>query len=157
MSSEIQIFRLLRGYVRRSEGYWKGMVKKVNPSHFYAYEKFSDALHSLATGPADVRQRLRSAYLHFRVVQKEQLPVQLQSDYQWVLDQLTRFEPAISRNGEVVRGPVEETLSRIRNSTGTKIAERILSIYHQLNWLYMEGSESPNKADSADATSRVDD
>ncbi len=129
----------------------------MNPSYFYAYEKFNDALHSLATGPDDVRQRLLSAYLHFRPVRKRHLPENLQNDYQWVLNQLTKFEPVIGRDGKVLRGPVEETLSRIRNSTGSKIAERILSIYHQLNWLYMEDSESPNKANSADAKSRAAD
>lgn len=117
------------------------MVTKVNLNYFYAYEKFNDALYSLATGPYDVRQRLRSAYWHFRPVNKKHLPEQLHDDYQWVLNQLTRFEPVIGRDGKVLRGAVEETLNRIRNSTGSKIAERILHIYHKLNWLYMEGKE----------------
>lgn len=115
----------------------------MNPNYFYAYEKFSDALYSLATGPYDVRQRLRSAYWHLRPVNKKHLPEHLHDDYQWVLNQLTRFEPATGRDGKVLRGAVEETLSRIRNTTGSKIAERILHIYHQLNWLYMEGKEKP--------------
>lgn len=113
----------------------------MNPNYFYAYEKFRDALHSLATGPDDVRKRLRSAYLHFQPVHKKYLPEQLQNDYLWVLNQLTRFGPVIGRDGEVLRGAVEETLNRIRNTTGSKIAERILQIYHQLNWLYMDGEE----------------
>ena len=119
------------------------MVTEVNPSYFYAYEKFNDALHSLATGPDNVRQRLRFAYLHFQPVCKKHLPDQLQNDYQWVLNQLTRFGPVIGRDGKVLRGAVDETLNRIRNSTGSKIAERILHIYHQLNWLYMEGEGEP--------------
>jgi len=113
----------------------------VNPDYFYAYEKFMDALHSLATEPYDVRQRLRSAYYHFRPVAKKHLPEQLQDDYQWILNQLTKFNPVIGRDGKVLRGAVEETLNRIHNATGSKIAERILHIYHQLNWLYMEGIE----------------
>jgi hypothetical protein len=116
------------------------MVIKVKADHFYAYEKFNDALHCLATGPDDVRQRLRSAYSCFRPVKKAHLPEHLQDDYQWILDQLTRFEAVYDREGKVVRGSVDETLNRIRNSTGTKIAERILDIYHQLNWLYLEGN-----------------
>ena len=126
-------------------------MTKVNPRYFYAYEKFTDALHSLATGAHDVRQRLRFAYMQFHPVQKRHLPDNLQDDYQWVLTQLTKFGPLVGRDGKVLRGSVEETLNRIRNSTGSKIAERILHIYHQLNWLYMEGSESPNKANPADA------
>lgn len=119
------------------------MVIEVNSSYFYAYEKFNDALHSLATGPDDVRHRLLSAYWHFRPVGKKHLPEQLQNDYQWVLNQLMRFGPIIGRDGKVLRGAVEETLNRIRNSTGSKIAERILQIYHQLNRLYMEGQREP--------------
>ncbi len=115
----------------------------VNPRYFYAYEKFSDAIRSLAIGPGDVRQRLRSAYLHFHPVREKHLPEHLQNDYQWVLQQLTRFGPATGRDGKVLRGSMDETLSRIRNSTGTKIAERILHIYHQLNWLYMEKEREP--------------
>ena len=116
---------------------------EVNSNYFYAYEKFNDALNSLATGPDDVRQRLRSAYWHFRPVGKKHLPVQLQNDFQWILNQLTRFGPIVGRDGKVLCSAVEETLSRIRNSTGSKIAERILHIYHQLNWLYMETETKP--------------
>lgn len=119
------------------------MVTKVNSNYFYAYEKFNDALHSLATGPDDVRQRLRSAYWHFRPAGKKHLPEQLQNDYEWVLNQLTRFGPVVGRDGKVLRSAVDETLNRIRNTTGSKIAERILHIYHQLNWLYMEVKEKP--------------
>ena len=110
----------------------------MKPNYFYACEKFNDALSSLATGPNDVRQRLLSAYWHFHPVKKKHLPEQLHDDYQWVLNQLTRFEPVINRDGKVLRGAIEVTLSRIRNSTGSKIAERILYIYQQLNWVYME-------------------
>jgi len=119
------------------------VVIEVNSNYFYAYEKFNDALNSLATGPDDVRQRLRSAYWHFRPVGKKHLPVQLQNDFQWILNQLTRFGPIVGRDGKVLCSAVEETLSRIRNSTGSKIAERILHIYHQLNWLYMETETKP--------------
>ena len=118
-------------------------MTEVNPSYFYAYEKFNDALHSLATGPSDVRQRLRYAYSHFHTVRNKHLPEQLKIDYKWVLKQLTRFGPVIGRDGNVLRGSVEETLNRIRNSTGSKIAERILHIYHHLNWLYIEGKREP--------------
>ena len=119
------------------------MVTAVKPSYFYAYEKFNDALHSLATGKGDVRHRLWYAYSHFHTVHNKHLPEQLQIDYEWVLKQLTRFGPVIGRDGKVLRGPVEETLNRIHNSTGSKIAERILHIYHHLNWLYNEVNREP--------------
>jgi hypothetical protein len=83
----------------------------------------------------------RIAYLHFHPVAMKHLPEQLQDDYQWILNQLTKFGPVVETDGKVLRGAVEEILNRIRNVTGSKIAERILHIYHQLNCLYMEGIE----------------
>jgi len=119
------------------------VIVEMNPKHFYGYEKFSAAVRSLAIGPGDVRQRLRAAYWHFHPVREEHLPEHLHQDYQWVLHQLTRFGPAIGRDGKALRGSIEETLSRIRNSSGSKIAERILHIYHQLNCLYMHENREP--------------
>jgi hypothetical protein len=114
------------------------VVIEVNSNYFYAYEKFSNALRSLAVGPGDVRRRLHSAYLNFHLVRTKHLPEQLQDDFAWVMHQLTKFGPKIGRDGHLLRGSVDETLSRIRNSTGTKIAERIQHIYLELNRLYME-------------------
>jgi len=129
--------------VAKASGQRERVVIKVNSNYFYAYEKFNDALRNLAVGPGDVRQRLHSAYLNFQPVRKRHLPKQLQNDYQWILNQLTRFGPVIGRDGKVLRSAIEETLIRIRNSTGSIIAERILHIYHELNWLYMENETEP--------------
>lgn len=93
--------------------------------YYFAHEKFIDAVHSLTTGAGDVRSRLRLAYGHFHPVREKNLPDELKDDYSWVMNQLLKF------------GSVSKTLSRIRNSTGIKIAERIWHIYTQLNWLYI--------------------
>ena len=115
----------------------------MDPRHLYAYEKFTSALRSLAIGSGDVRDRLSGAYMHFHPVQKKHLPEDLHSDYEWVKSQLTRFDPVVNSQGEVVRGSVAETLRRIRRSTGVKIAERIFHIYNELNWLYVKQYEEP--------------
>jgi len=119
------------------------MMATMNPNHRYAYEKFSSALGSLAIGPGDVRGRLWAAYLHFHPVREKHLPDDLHEDYQWVLQQLTRYGPARGRDGKIILDSIQETLRRIRNSTGSRIAERILRIYSQLNWLYMEDAREP--------------
>lgn len=115
----------------------------MNPRHFYAYERFTSALRSLAIGSGDVRVRLSGAYMDFHPVKENHLPEDLHSDYEWVIAQLTRFGPVLNGQGEVVRGAVAETLRRIRRSTGVKIAERILHIYTELNWLYIKEREEP--------------
>jgi hypothetical protein len=118
-----------------------GKIKDMNPRHLYAYEKFTSALGTLAVGPGNVRTRLRAAYYHIYSVREEHLPNHLHTDYEWILQQLLRYDPVTDRDGNIIRGSLDETLGRIRNSTGVKIAERILRIYHQLNWLNMEGEQ----------------
>ena len=105
-------------------------------SLMYANEKLTSAVHILAIGQGDVRSRLWHAYLEFHPLRKEDLPVDLQVDYEWILKQLTRYEPnELELNAG--RGVVQATLSRIKNSTGARIAQRIVElsskIEHALN------------------------
>lgn len=106
--------------------------------YFYAYEKFNDALRSLAIGPDDVRHRLRPVFYHLRPLTEKHLPDHLQEDHRWILMQLTRLGPVKDKEGNVIRNALDNTLDRIRNSTGTKIAERIFHIYFELNSLYTD-------------------
>lgn len=107
----------------------------MNSTYKYAYEKFVAALESLATRTGDVRERLAGAYFHFHTVRDKHLPGYLQHDYQWVLKQLMRYDPVVGPDGIVIRNSLDETLRRIRKSTGTKIAKRIFEIYWHLNRL----------------------
>jgi hypothetical protein len=120
------------------DGWTRVVIAKMIQGYSYAYEKFTSAVQSLAIGSGDVRERLRHAYLHIRILNENHLPEQLYKDYQWVLKQLKRYDPAIGPDGKVLRSSVDETLRRIHKSTGTKIAEHIFHIYVQLNWLYMQ-------------------
>jgi hypothetical protein len=88
----------------------------------YAYSKVSDAVSILATHPGDVRKRLCAAYSTFCEAPPEMLPPHIRSELEWVHEQLNRF-PA--RYGE---GTLHATLRRIRNSTGVKIAKRIMLV-----------------------------
>ena len=115
----------------------------MDSRHFYAYEKFSSAIRSLAIGSGDVRDRLSWAYMEFKPIKKKHLPADLHADYEWVMAQLTNFHPVVNSQGKVLRGSVAETLRRIRRSTGVKIADRVFSIYNKLNWLYIKEHEEP--------------
>lgn len=100
----------------------------------YAHEKLTLTIHSLATGAGDVRQRLASAFTIFHTLKKEDFPVELQSDWEWVHNELTKFGPIYNEKGEPIIGSVQNTCNKIKNSTGVKIAEKILEIYIYLDW-----------------------
>ncbi len=71
------------------------------------------------------------AYLAIHPVREEDFPPKLAKDYSWIIAQLTRRE-SVSHKGEIQSSRVEESLRRMRNSTGVKIAERIVNLCNQL-------------------------
>lgn len=104
--------------------------------YYYAYEKLLTALDSLATGAGDVRERLLNAFWSFHPLKEEHFPANLQADYRWVMKELTKFGPVLDHAGAVRVGSVENTLKRIRRTTGVKIAERLLHLYHELESMH---------------------
>jgi hypothetical protein len=101
---------------------------EFNP-HGYALQKLADALETLATHPGDVRERLASAYLCFHPLQERDFPAELQADWNWVMNELTKFGPGPSYDGVVRAGSVEHTMSRIKKATGSKIAKKLFELY----------------------------
>jgi hypothetical protein len=106
--------------------------ERMNRSYHYARQKLSSAVEILATGPGDIRSRLMMAFLECAVLRTIQFPPELQSDWQWIRDQLTKHEPILRADGRVRKGSVEVTLSRMRNHTGSKIAKRIFDLSSRL-------------------------
>jgi hypothetical protein len=90
-------------------------------------------LDSLATGAGDVRERILTAYSSFHPLKESDFPEHLREDYKWVMAQLTKYGPVYDHNGNVRVGSVENTLRHIKNSTGVKIANKLLFLYHELN------------------------
>lgn len=101
--------------------------------YLYAKEKLLIAVEALATGPGDVRSRLKKAYWTFNRLKAEQLPPQMQEDWRWVLEQMTNRGPLLDQKGKVMRDSVENTMCRIKNRTGAKIAKKIFRLYWELN------------------------
>lgn len=91
---------------------------------FYPSTKFAEAVYLLATGPGDVRSRLRFAYNEFHPVRYDLLPIELQEDYKWICHELTKREENYSGQGRL-----DATLSRMQNRTGSKIAKRIYKLH----------------------------
>jgi hypothetical protein len=99
----------------------------------YVLEKLRIAMEELATGPGDVRQRLHDAYMGFHPIKEDDCPEHLRADWRWVLAQLPRFGPIPDHEGKVRVGSVANTMQRIHNSTGVKIATKIVHLYHELD------------------------
>lgn len=102
---------------------------------FFALEIFSDAVDELAVGKGDVRRRLVKAYRKLWVLQAEDaVPEEIKEDYDWIMTKLTEKERFPWDNNPNV-GELQATLMRMKNKTGSKIARRIVEVYHQLDAL----------------------
>ena len=89
----------------------------------YASDLFKSAVYLLAVGPGDVRSRLREAFDKFYPVQSHLLPDDIKKEYDCIFKQLTKREKRFPSDGKV-----DATLYRMRNSTGAKIAKRIVEL-----------------------------
>jgi hypothetical protein len=59
------------------------------------------------------------------MLSEHDVPPHLRKELEAILTSLTRFGPEVDPDGTVYQKSINHTLSRIRNSTGRKIAERI--------------------------------
>jgi hypothetical protein len=98
----------------------------------YAQEKLYVAMRSLATGHGDVRARLVEAFISFHTLKEEDFPLKYREDWKWIKTQLTKHGPIYDYKGRVYKGSVENTMSKIKNSTGRKIATKIVDIGYDL-------------------------
>ncbi|SRR6266446_6377732 len=97
-----------------------------------AREKLMDAEYKLAVSEGHVRERLRRAYTPLRRLSAEDLPAELRDEWRAILREMTRHGPERDPDGHVWRNAIDHTMSRIRNRTGRKIAERIYRLRAQL-------------------------
>jgi len=101
--------------------------------HAYAVEKLATAIRCLATHPGDVRERLIAAHLCFHTLQERDFPPEHIEKWKSVMKELTKFGPLLDYKGEPWRGSVENTMKKVRNRTGVKIAEAIYDLYWSLS------------------------
>ncbi|MEI6559567.1 MAG: hypothetical protein WCO00_14285 [Rhodospirillaceae bacterium] len=99
----------------------------------YMRGKIRETIFCLIIGEGDVRERLLLAFKGNSFISEHDLPAHLQDDWRWVISQMTRFEITDTYDCDIRRGSYELTMNRIRNSTGRKIAERILKIAISMN------------------------
>lgn len=97
----------------------------------YAQSKFCEAVHSLAVGGGDVRNRLRSAYIIIHVIRPKDLPSPLNAHMAWILNQLT-WRPRRYQ----WEGALDATTAQMKRKTGSCIAERIFDMADALNKIF---------------------
>jgi hypothetical protein len=98
----------------------------------YAKRLLDEATHELCTGPNDVRSRLKSAYEHIFVLNEKNFPDDLKDKWTKIYSELSKFCPCYNYEGKQVEGAISHTLRRIKNSTGSKIANLIWELYKEL-------------------------
>ena len=99
----------------------------MNKRHYiYMYGKLSEAVHRLAVGEGDIRSRLMWASEYLNMVSRDMLPPQLQEKWDAICNDLSKFPAEQDKTAR------EMTLRRIRKSTGSKIAQKILSLYVEM-------------------------
>jgi hypothetical protein len=127
-------------------------LEMLEDKYWYAYEKFSRAIYTLATGAGDVRSRLHDVFFDpLLVIQPKHLPEDLREDFLWIKKKITKYKEKWPGQLEELRGyekkdplfkeklpylypnPIKATLSRIRRNTGVEIAKRIFKIYDSLD------------------------
>jgi hypothetical protein len=99
----------------------------------YASEQLLKVINILATDPGDVRSRLLAAHESFHPLTPDHFPEHLREDFSWVMAQLTTQQPQLDHEGNVRKGRVQVSLGRIRNSTGAKIAQRLLALHYAVD------------------------
>jgi len=101
-------------------------VDSGDPGH--AHQKLALAVHALAVGAGDVRSRLRNAFLILHVIHERDFPEALKGKWRWIDSQVTKFGPREDETGHIYMGSIDNTLGRIKNATGTKIAAAIVAL-----------------------------
>lgn len=95
----------------------------------YAAKKLTEVLESIATHKGDARKRVEVAFLYLIHLNETDFPDALKADWNWMLKEATKYGPLHDHHGNVWRGPVENTMRRVKNSTASKILKRIYKLY----------------------------
>lgn len=98
----------------------------------YAKSELREVIKILATGENDVRKRLISIASMIKLKESD-FPTELQKDWTWIIKSLTKKGPQYLSNGKILFPSIENTMKSVRNSTGSRIAERIFNLYINLS------------------------
>ena len=104
----------------------------------YACEKYSNAVHVLARGRGNLKDRLYAAFSQLVTISPRDVPAELQADVNWIRQELGSKDA--KRGGLVAgkrwsEGRIGATLRTMRIEKAERIAERILLVASRLDEL----------------------
>ena len=94
--------------------------------NYYILEKFGNAVEKMATSPLSLRERIINACAEFRVIRKEEMPQDLQWDYEQLIKKITKIK---TEGSEVSLGV---TTTKISENELIEVAQKILYIGSRL-------------------------
>jgi hypothetical protein len=110
----------------------------------YALQKLELSVIDLAVGEGDVRSRLSSVYYeHLHVLKEHDFPDKFKREWASIIKALNDKGPKSDEDGVVYVGSLLNTLNRIRNKTGSKIASDIVLLSQNLRAYFDDLSSAP--------------
>ena len=106
----------------------------MNTRYSYTRQNLFSAISILSTFPGDVRSRINSAYQAFHPLETHHFPDEFKKDWEWVIKSITKYGPKLNYKNEIELGSVEHTMRRIKNNTGTKIADKIFNLFYEMHF-----------------------
>src|SRR5262245_48894597 len=92
----------------------------------YAYEKFSCAVHAMATSEGTLRERVLEARVHLSPVAEEDLPSDALRDYRTLLARMTWAEPKADE------GTIAATFALISDAEVRQLARLICDVHARI-------------------------
>jgi hypothetical protein len=102
----------------------------------YVKRRISDAVYVLCTAKGDVRSRLLLADRATDGLSDNSFPDELKPKWAEIKNLLRQHGAVFNDSGGVAIGAIANTLKKIRNSTGSKIAEKIFELHRDLEKNY---------------------
>ncbi|ALO34520.1 hypothetical protein CMT41_07180 [Colwellia sp. MT41] len=102
----------------------------------YAKNRISEAIKELCIAPGDARSRLLIANDLTSSLNDNHFPDDLLPQWLDIKNMMRKNGPRKNSAGKPVDGAVSNTLRTIRNSTGSKIAEKFYDLHEQFQQEY---------------------
>lgn len=99
---------------------------------YYAKEKLAKAVYCLATGSEDIKKRLWYAYLSFHTLTEDHFPDDMKNRWKELSESLKSEEPTLNKEGEPIKGRVENTIDKLTIEKCCDIAKQIVDLNFEI-------------------------
>ncbi len=106
----------------------------------YINTHLSEAIYTLTIHEGDARKRLAAVLRSLKKISLASLPQNLVKEYKWVMGTIER-----GRSKVFPRTMPDYNLPHIRNSTASKVIEKIVKIKYKINEKLIEKLETPQR------------